>query len=226
MSDIDNPLPKGNFLTGKLGPLPVWAWGAILGGLVLGVYLLRNRGAASTAGQTEEGSALDTIGYTTTGLANKEDDTTSDASGEQRDNQSWLSQAISGTANALSASPAQVSSVLSRYLFDGGSFNATEQKYIDKAINLYGAPPQGTGGSSSFTGGGTSGGSTGANVANPYTFVVTANAWYFLNSNTGKRKVIANSADKSALQAYVASLGKGSKTPVSATVLGYIAAVS
>lgn len=154
MSDIDNPIPKGNFLTGKLGPMPVWAWGAILGVGVLGFYLLRNRGAVPTADTTTDGSALDTVDdpFTgpTTGNSNAAPTVPGSVSGSPTDNQSWLNQAISGTANALSASPSAVSSVLSRYLYDGGTFTATEQKYIDKAISLYGAPPQGTGGSSTF----------------------------------------------------------------------------
>ncbi len=37
-------------LTRKLGPLPAWAWGAVLGGAILGFRFLRSRGLAGTAG--------------------------------------------------------------------------------------------------------------------------------------------------------------------------------
>jgi hypothetical protein len=45
-----NPPGGGNFLTQKMGPLPVWAWGGILGAVA--VVYIRMRGGSSSTGTT------------------------------------------------------------------------------------------------------------------------------------------------------------------------------
>lgn len=215
MSDVDIPHPKGNMLTGKLGPLPVWAWGAIIGGGALAFYLLRNRQSATVTANATTGEALDTVAdpWTgpTTGTSNAAPVNPDSSTGGTTDNQSWLNLAISGTANKLSASPSAVSSVLSRYLYDGGSFTKQEQTYIDTAIQLYGAPPQGTGASSSFPSSATSGQpAKGQYQIQTVQKAGGQKALRFVNTATGKQTSINGSSDASGLLSWIQSINNGS----------------
>lgn len=220
MSDIDAPHGRG--LTGKLGPLPVWAWGGILGVVVLGVYLFRQRASGSTtAPDSTDGSALDAIGYATGGLGKPAADTdnaSSNASGSPTDSTSWISGAATAVAAQSTASAAAVLATLQRYVYQGGSFTAQEQKWIDTAINLKGAPPQGTNGDVTFQKPTTSTPvtttpapkpatpSTGSSAQNPYTFFKKGGTMFITNVNTGKSAGIKSGADYAVLRAYVASI--------------------
>lgn len=238
MSEIDAPRPRGNFLTGKLGPLPVWAWGSILGVGVLGFYLLRNRASATTAtpAKATDGSALDSIGYVTAGLGNpptNTDNSSSNASGSPQDNTSWINTAATAVAAQMTASSSAVLDTLNRYVYSGGTFTGQEQKWIDTAINLKGAPPQGTNGTPTFSGSNATA-TSGYNKSSSYTFVETPNngGVYFMNAQTGKSTHIANTTDWNALKQYVNAQKSGASTVSGvsadqlATINNYFAAVN
>lgn len=144
---------------GKLGPLPVWAWGTIaaVGGLI--VYYLYSRSKATATKGTQaaiapgagSGSAnFDAMGYQTLGLAANQSDSSPQIT-DTDTNQKWISRAAASVANTLALSVSNVTATLQRYVA-GYSPAPREQKVIDEAISSYGQPPQPVTGNGAATG--------------------------------------------------------------------------
>jgi hypothetical protein len=130
--------------TAKLGPLPVYGWGIIGGGVIaVGAYFL-NRG-----GGTEISSAtLSADGYQTTGIKMstdvKEEPSTYDT------NTAWLSRTSRQIAAELGKSYVEVQAALWKFL-RGETLTASERGLVDTAISRGGTPPEGVEGSSAVT---------------------------------------------------------------------------
>lgn len=123
----------------KLGPLPVWGWGLIGGGVVIvGVYLL-NRGGND--GGTVRPATIDASGYQTAGIngGSASIDTTT----PYDNNVLWLTRASKQVAGSLSKSPADVYAALKKWLF-GQEITTEEKTWVDTALGQLGSPPEGT----------------------------------------------------------------------------------
>lgn len=130
-------------LTQKLGPLPVWGWGAIVGIVVLVGYFLYSRASGSSgAGSASAGSSLDPQGYQTAGIQGGSASNTADVPAIPS-NQSWLAKAAKLVADTLSQSPSQVYNALKKYL-QGSPLTSQEQSWVDEALSRTGVPPEGT----------------------------------------------------------------------------------
>lgn len=133
--------------TEKLGPLPVWGWGLIGGGVVIvGAYVL-NRGG-SDGGSVVKSAQLDSNGYQTSGING------GSASIPKTDtfdnNVLWLTRATAQTAARMSKAPTVVYAALKKYI-TGQEISSDEQEIVDVALGSVGLPPEGTQGLSPVT---------------------------------------------------------------------------
>lgn len=122
----------------KLGPLPVWGWGIVGVVVVLLGYQFFSRTGSGSG--TSGSSALDGSGYQTAGIQG------GSASGVDplpETNQGWLARVSRLVAGANSASPSAVYAALYKYV-TGQDYSQQEKAYIDQAISMGGAPPEGT----------------------------------------------------------------------------------
>lgn len=130
--------------TEKLGPLPVWGWGLIGGGVVAGAYFLMNRGGGKSDGNV---SYIDPSGYQTTGIQGGSAAVETPA---LDNNVLWLSRTAKQVAAALSASPTEVYNALKKFLY-GQELTEKEKGWVDTAIQQQGNPPEGAEGISPVT---------------------------------------------------------------------------
>lgn len=142
MPDID--------LKAKLGPLPVWGWGIIVGVIALIGYLMysrRSAGEVGGPGASTGASNLDAMGYQTVGIKGGSATTETTV---PPNNVSWLERASRAVADILYASPSEVYAALQKWLI-GDPITVKEKSYVDKAIQVAMSPPEGTQGISTVT---------------------------------------------------------------------------
>lgn len=131
-------------LKGKLGPLPVWGWGLIGGGLVGGYMYYRKRKAAATA-NTNAGSQYSGLNNssnggstgelsTTNGLASSGSDVTGSLAG-------WAAQAVNWLIGQGS-NPIDASNAISAYI-NGQTLTPAQETSVNSALTEFGAPPSG-----------------------------------------------------------------------------------
>jgi hypothetical protein len=136
--------PGGINFRGKLGKLPIWLWGLIFAGVVLiGYYFVKSRQSASTVAQSS--TSLDPSGYQTSGMPGS--GKAVDYATTQTSNATWLETVSRSVSDALGQSPSQVYAALQKWL-TGQDITSTEQTWVDKAIQIGMAPPEGTQGTS------------------------------------------------------------------------------
>jgi hypothetical protein len=134
----------GERLTRKLGPLPVWGWGVLIGGAFIAWYWYSNTGLGSFDGETDEegtgvGQTLAPSGdFSTVPIMPEEE-----AETDENTNAEWLIQAVLAAPAGTSKLAAQAA--LEKYL-NGTDMSAAEQNLVDAIINKIGLPPQGTAG--------------------------------------------------------------------------------
>ena len=194
-----NPFaPLKGTASGKLGPLPVWGWGVILGVLVLGVYYYENNkqkaanAAVVSATTTGDNLAAGLVDNTSTdptdgltGLTDQNTGTTSGTLGSSlQTNSQWESSAVSWLSGH-GYSPLVAQSALEAYL--NGTLDNSNTNYVgavNAAIQNFGLPPEGTFSSPSATDPGTTPAPTGA----------LSNGWYLINggADTGAYYQVTN----------------------------------
>jgi len=141
-------------LRSKAGPLPIWAWGALLGLVAVGFIYWRSSNAAANsaaAGTTDSGSQIDpTVDYTAAGLGATQassDTTNADTSSSTPvygDNDSWVS-GIVQWLNGQGKDPIKVRQALTNYL-NGGIITPDQLAIIKSAIGYAGDAPDGLAG--------------------------------------------------------------------------------
>lgn len=151
---MENPLGHSGE---KIGPLPVYAWGGLIGIAVVGlVYFRRNKSAQSAAGATAStapgdptnpnsdftaANLNDLIG--SSGGLDVSNGVVPDSVSDTMDtNFTWLAKSItylSGTG----ASPLTVQTALQKYI-GGEGLTAEERALADQAVGKFGLPPEGT----------------------------------------------------------------------------------
>lgn len=135
----------------KLGPLPVWGWGALLGLAVVGYMYYKNKSTSSAvaapatndAGATTGGSVtpdltannLGTVGDYTGQV------TTTPTAGSVTDNTTWEVQAVAWMVTQ-GKNPLSVQQALDAYL-NGTTLSWTQQQLVTAVVSKYGLPPQG-----------------------------------------------------------------------------------
>ena len=118
------------FLTHKIGPLPVWMWGAAIVGIYYW-YTHYGPGATATAA----------TGTTTTVQSGNQSGSTPYYTGSQyKTNAEWEAAAINYLVGE-SVPPDQASAAIWNYL-NGKALNTQEQKDVNLAIEGIGAPPK------------------------------------------------------------------------------------
>jgi hypothetical protein len=146
MADIEKDLTK------KIGPLPVWAYGAILGvGLIAYMWWSSNSAASSatTTAATTETVPDDVSG---TGLSAASGDTSTDVGATGTTlltNALWEAQALADLAGS-GVSPLTAQVALENYL-NGVALTPAQQSIVNTVLTAIGAPPEGVAGTPILT---------------------------------------------------------------------------
>lgn len=131
-------------LKGKLGPLPVWGWGLIGGGLVGGYMYYRKRKAAATA-NTNAGSQYSGLNSSSNGGSAGELSTTngqaSSGSNVTGSLAGWAAQAVNWLIGQGS-NPTDASNAISAYI-NGQTLTPAQETSVNSALTEFGAPPSG-----------------------------------------------------------------------------------
>lgn len=153
-------------LTHKLGPLPVWAWGVLLGVVLIAAVWWQSHNAASTATPTATPETVpDDV--TGTGLsAAGSDSTTVGATGTTLlTNALWEAQALADLAGS-GVSPLTAQVALENYL-NGTALSPTQQGIVNTVLTALGAPPEGVAGTPILSAPPVTGGTTPPTVKKP-----------------------------------------------------------
>jgi len=162
--------------TEKLGPLPVWGWGLIGGGVIVVGYYLFNRGGSAATDSTVV--YTDATGYRTSGNPGVDAGSTPDGYGET--NALWLTRASRQVAEMSAASVTDVYNALKKFLA-GETLTEKERGYVDTATKTVGLPPEGVEGISPVTP------SPGTPTTTPKRFPTTNTQWIVTTSNAAKK---------------------------------------
>jgi hypothetical protein len=133
----------GERLKAKVGPLPVWPWGLLAGGLFTVWYWVSNARGGGTA--TDSGVVDETDG--TVGTPSGDFSTVpvvpnDDPVQDENTNAEWLVQALNAAGTVgVSFLTAQIA--LQKYL-NGQTLTSTEAGIINKIVGVVGPPPEGT----------------------------------------------------------------------------------
>lgn len=136
---------------GKLGPLPVWAWGAIIGVIVIAYVWFSGRTDESPDAETETaatptptiglGDAID--GAFLPGTANGGGGRDTDIPESVDTNTAWGFRAVAALIGKGTA-PLTAQAAISKYL-DETTLTAAEGALVNTAIGLVGQPPESVG---------------------------------------------------------------------------------
>lgn len=143
----ENPAEgMGSALTRKLGPLPTWAWGAMVVGVVWLAYFVRRNAVSTQAAATLENQfpSGDIVGAGPTPGTNDYNGVVGQdqhAPASPQTNAQWAQQ-TSDSMIAQGGIPSEINNAFSRYL-SGQSLTAGMQAIINDAIRRFGNPPQG-----------------------------------------------------------------------------------
>lgn len=133
---------SGNFLTNRIGPLPMWGWLVVaVGSFVLYRYL-KNRNSNSTAGVTlPTGTLLDGSGATITPSSDTSGTGITTPSGlPETAADQWIQYATSVLTQDLGYSQTQATEALQKYA-SGTPLSSTDYNTIEAAIKIVGNPP-------------------------------------------------------------------------------------
>ena len=130
----------------KLGPLPVWTWGVVVGvGVVAYVWLSKANEQTAAVKPSDamlatpvagDSSALDSAFYARNGASGTYP---SDAPAET--NLSWLT-SVQAVLSGKGFAPLDISNALNRYL-NGESLSDSDQRIVNAALTEKGLPPDG-----------------------------------------------------------------------------------
>lgn len=152
-------------MTHKVGPLPVYAWGLLLGGVGV-VWVWRSQSASTASAQVGSGGQTPVLDsgsdasaasgtvygysdpsaglsgssvYTSTGVSSN--GTGINYSGTVNTNDTWLSKAV-GMASKFGYSPLALQTALQQYL-NGAQLNKDQQSMVNAVIGKMGTSPEG-----------------------------------------------------------------------------------
>lgn len=136
-------------VTHKVGPMPGWAWIAVVAGGAWVYYLWKRRNSVSTSGTVQQTANTSS---TTTGVGWGGDGTiptlsapgnivTANGTPGSTTNAQWARNVVNALI-AGGADPTLANNSLTTYL-SGGTLSAAQQSIVDTALTQYGAPPEG-----------------------------------------------------------------------------------
>lgn len=185
---------------GKLGPLPIWAWGVILGVIVLGAYYYeankKKAAGAAVVSATTSGDNLaaglndNTSVDPTDGLTGLDSSgglgTSSGTVAGSQTNAAWEASAVAWLSSH-GYTPLVAQSALEAYL--GGTLDSTNSNYVaavNAAVQNFGLPPEGTFSAPTVTDAPATGGKLG-------------DGWYLINGgeDTGAYYQVTNGVRRS-----------------------------
>lgn len=127
--------------TAKLGPLPVYGWGIIGGGVIaVAAYLLNRSGGSAVTG-----AVLSADGYQTSGIKMSSEEKPEVQTYDT--NTSWLNRTARQIAAELGKSFVDVQDALWKFL-RGETLTEAQRGIVDTAISRGGTPPEGVEGNS------------------------------------------------------------------------------
>lgn len=147
MSDLSEAPRSGNAFTGKLGPLPVWAWGTLGAALIL-FYVYYRKGKASSGlvtGASVTGASPSNVSNVP--LQDVATTNTGSAGGVADTNSSWLQQGIKQGSD-LGFTPLDTETALRNYL-NGAPLTQAQANIVNAVEKAQGSAPQGIGGTPS-----------------------------------------------------------------------------
>jgi len=138
----------------KAGPLPVWAWGVILGVVVVAAsYWYSSKSKASSAGDGADGGAGSLVAYpdldggngdgsgSNSGTVVTGTDAPTSSAPQFSSNAAWMTYVVA-KLTAEGNSPLTTQVALLNYL-SGKPLSAAEQALVNQAIGRFGLPPNG-----------------------------------------------------------------------------------
>jgi hypothetical protein len=134
----------GSIVTRKIGPLPVWAYGAIVAALAWGYYYLSGKSlSVPDAGLPDtNASDADFPDVSTDSLGDGQGgNNTTPTPTAPSNNQSWF-QLASNYLLGFNYEGLSVGNALTKYL-TGESLTTSERALVNIAVSRYGAPPEG-----------------------------------------------------------------------------------
>lgn len=132
----------GNFLTNRIGPLPMWGWLVVAGGSFFLFHYLKNRNSGSSVATLPTGSILNGSGVQPTSDTGSSSPTVITPSGlPQTAADQWIQYATQILTQELGYSSPAVNTALQDYASGGGSVNSTDYGIIEAAIKIIGNPP-------------------------------------------------------------------------------------
>lgn len=128
----------------KIGPLPAYVWGGLIGlAVLISAYWRSSTKKAATASTTTAPlDAIDGAFGPGTGNGSPLSAPVDNSGNNLATNGTWLTQAVDYLVG-LGNVPIDVQAALQRYL-NGDSLNAPQSEFVNKAIAKYGLPPNGT----------------------------------------------------------------------------------
>lgn len=137
-----------NMLTKKIGPLPGWAWFALIGILVIAVFMRQRNSAPRASANYVADVVPDSTGIAGAGPGTVPQSTydginlTSNGRPLVQDNGSWAMLASNALVSRGKHSASDVSNALDKYL-SGKPLTQAEAAIVNLAIQEYGQPPSG-----------------------------------------------------------------------------------
>lgn len=134
-------------LQAKIGPLPAYAWGGIIGLAIVGIAYWRSSqtaiNSAAPAADGSAGSLIDGVDGAFGGFGNANGQTTPTTSGTGGidSNGSWLTRAVAWLSGS-GTTPLSAQTALSKYLM-GSALTYDEGQIVNKALSQFGVPPDG-----------------------------------------------------------------------------------
>jgi hypothetical protein len=127
----------------KVGPLPLWAYAAIIVGGAYGVYWWKNRvGTSTPVVQTEVGSGMSASGpMPGTGTYDGTVTGGNKAGPAAQTNAQWAKKVADGMI-ATGSNPTDANNAVAAYI-NGQPLTAVQQAIINVALTIYGNPPEG-----------------------------------------------------------------------------------
>lgn len=126
-------------LAAKVGPLPAWAWGGLIG---VGVLMYSYSRSATTRAANATPVTIDPIDAAfAPGTANGTSLATTASTGPLDTNQAWLVRGVQ-TATGMGSSAVDSTTALQTYL-DGGQLTYNQGQLLDKVLIAIGLPPNG-----------------------------------------------------------------------------------
>lgn len=140
------PKAAGSFFTHKLGPLPVWAWGLGIGGIIAAVLWYENQSNGAVSGGLQNALGAAGIGAPLDTGSAASPETNLGATSTPLTNATWLQQVLTGAANAAGVPLSQAQLYLQDYLNGtppnlSGAAETAYQSVISNALALGGSAP-------------------------------------------------------------------------------------